>query len=379
MASPATLDFAKLLAPIAADKPTGVDPRSDRSSGSLFYRIKDARAAARAAERHAVAGDETKPDWKPPDWKPVRQLATQFLAEQAKDLEITAYLIEALVRLEGFAGLRDGFRLARALVDKFWDGLYPTPDEEGLVTRIAPLVGLNGEGGEGTLLAPIARVPLTSSPSHGRLSQARFNEANSLKKITDPKILQSKVAQGAVSPEQVQKAVAETPPLFFQSLVDDLTACLTELAKLGEALDQRCGGRGPPTGSIRSALTACLDMVKDVARDKLTATTALPAAANGLKPAAEPRATPRAAGPGGDVLTREQVLENLRKFAEYFRRTEPQSIVSYALEQVVRWAKMPLPDLLTELITEDAPRKSLFNKVGIRLSEEPPKASAPKK
>ena len=40
--------------------------------------------------------------------------------------------------------------------------------------------------------------------------------------------------------------------------------------------------------------------------------------------------------------------------AEYFRRTEPQSIMPYALEQVVHWGKMSLPELLSELIPEEA-------------------------
>src|SRR5690242_7010393 len=111
MASPEVLDFAKLLAPISADKPTGVDPRSDISPTSLHYKIKSDRSTARGAERQAVTGDDTA---SPPDWKPVRQLGIKVLTEQAKDLEITAYLIEALLRLEGFAGLRDGFRLARS-------------------------------------------------------------------------------------------------------------------------------------------------------------------------------------------------------------------------------------------------------------------------
>ena len=49
----------------------------------------------------------------PPDWRPVWEYGQQALAEKSKDLEITAFIIEALLRLHSFAGLRDGFRLAR--------------------------------------------------------------------------------------------------------------------------------------------------------------------------------------------------------------------------------------------------------------------------
>ncbi len=364
MASPDVLDFARLVAPISAENPAGVDPRSDISPTSLYFKIKGSRSDARAAERQSVAGDDAAAA-NPPDWKPVRQLGTKVLAEQAKDLEITAYLIEALLRLEGFAGLRDGFRLARELVEKFWDGLYPLPDEEGLVTRIAPLVGLNGEEAEGTLMAPIARVPITDTTSVGRFTLAHYNESNSLKKITDPKVLQRKLDQGAVTLEDFQKAVAETPAGFYHNLMDDLSACLTEFAKLGEALDKRCDGRGPPTSTIREALTACRDVIQEVARDK-------------LKAAPEAEASPgkdgmpvagAAASPATVAESREQALKSLQKVADFFRRTEPHSPLSYALEQVVRWGSMSLPDLWTELIADEAPRKNVFKQVGIRPPE----------
>src|SRR5205807_10415990 len=97
----------------------------------LYHRIKDARATARAAERQLATGADGA-DAGPPDWNPVLQNAVKALAEQSKDLEITAYLIEALLRKHGFAGLRDGFRLAHQLIEQFWDHLYPLPDEDGV-------------------------------------------------------------------------------------------------------------------------------------------------------------------------------------------------------------------------------------------------------
>src|SRR5205085_11733819 len=166
MATSEVLNFTKLLAPIAGDKPAGIDLRADPSSVSDFYVIRDARKAASDAERRL---DERKldPGNEPvtPDWRPGRDRGTKALAAKSKDLEIAAYVIEALVRLEGFAGLRDGFRLARELVERFWDGLYPLPDEDGVATRVAALTGLNGDNAEGTLINPIARVPITDHTS----------------------------------------------------------------------------------------------------------------------------------------------------------------------------------------------------------------------
>src|SRR5947208_13126434 len=109
MPSPEVLDFATLLAPIPGDNPAGADLRADASPSSPYYAVKDARSAARAAERQLLLeGDENA---SPPDWRPVLQHGSKVLAERSKDLEVAAYMIEALVRLQGFPGLRDGFRL----------------------------------------------------------------------------------------------------------------------------------------------------------------------------------------------------------------------------------------------------------------------------
>jgi type VI secretion system protein ImpA len=376
MASP-DVDFQKLLAPISAEKPTGADPRGDTSHTSLYQRTRTARSEARAAERRSAAGDEGEAaQASPPDWKTVRDLGLKTLTEQAKDLEITAYVIEAFLRLYDFAGLRDGFRLARELIEKYWDALYPTPDEEGLATRIAPLVGLNGDDAEGTLIAPITRVPMTDTPNGERFSRAHYNEANLLKKTTDPKLLQKKLEGGAISLELFQRAVQETKPEFYQALVNDLKACMAEFTKLGEALDKRCQGRGPPTSNIRAALTECMDIIQQVAREKLAALAEKPEAAPkeaAPAPGGAPVAKPAAPGV---IQTRDQALDTLTKVAEFFRKTEPHSPLSYTLDQAVRWGRTPLPELLAELIDEAA-RKALFTRIGIRTADDGKGAPAP--
>jgi type VI secretion system protein ImpA len=391
MPSPDVLDFAKLTAPIAPDKPAGTDPRLDPSPTSIYFKIKDDRRNACELERPGAD--------KQPDWNIVKQQAIKILAEQAKDLSVLAYLTEAMIRLEGFAGLRDGFRLTRELVEKYWEGLFPiaeaaevarekelktrpnlTPEEkeelatlteETRSTRLAPLIGLNGHESDGTLLAPIARVPITDMTSIGQFALAQYNEGNFIKKITDPKLQAQKIDAGAITLDKFQKAVAETEPAFYVKLVDDLNGALTELGKLGAAIDQRCDGKGPPTSSIRTRLTECLDVVKDVAKEKLRV--AAPAADGAAKKEGDGKAQP--AAPAGAVQTREQALESLLKVADFFRRTEPHSPISYALDQIVRWGRMPLPELWTELIGEEGPRKSLFKQVGIRVGDDktPPK------
>lgn len=369
MASPEVINFDQVLAPIPGEDPTGVDLRGDSSPTSPYYAIRDARAAARSSESRLLLGEGDE-SLSVSDWRPVLDRGLEVLTQKSKDLEITAYVIEALVRLHHFAGLRDGFRLARELVERYWDGLYPTPDEEGLATRVGPLTGLNGEEGEGTLLAPINRVPLTDPATGEHYCFTHYHDAAALSKVSDGQAREARIAQGAIPLETLERAIAASSPAFYQHMVEDLTQCLEEFGRLNAALDERAGADAPPTSEIRGALQSCLDIVKGLARDKLQAAEA---AAEEPAPSADGVAAPAARVAPGAITSREEAFQTLLKVADFFRRTEPHTIVSYVLEQVVRWGRMPLPELLVELIPDEAVREALFKQVGIR----PPPESTP--
>jgi len=59
-------------------------------------------------------------DTKAADWRRVVELARGAFQAAAKTSRFAAWLAEALVQLHGFAGLRDGCRLLRELIDRFW-------------------------------------------------------------------------------------------------------------------------------------------------------------------------------------------------------------------------------------------------------------------
>src|SRR5258705_1814494 len=156
-------DLAALLAPISEEAPAGSDLRTDYSPDSIYYRLRDARAEARAAER-AVEGGELPDSGPPPQWRAINELGYEAIATRSKDLEIAAWLTEALLRSDGLAGFTAGVRLMTGLVETFSDDLFPVPDEDGIATRVAPLVGLNGVAGMGSLIQPLARVNLFPRP-----------------------------------------------------------------------------------------------------------------------------------------------------------------------------------------------------------------------
>jgi len=374
MGSAEILDLAKLLAPIPGDNPAGADPRTDFSPTSLYREIRDARAKAREAERRDIYEDEGQPEAAAADWKPIMKLGVKLLAEQVKDLEVVALLTEAMVREHGFAGLRDCFRLTRGLVEAFWDGLYPAPDDEGVITRVAPLTGLNGEEGDGLLVGPIGKIPITGGQSMGPFSSSQYQQALELDRIQDPDKLARRLEQpGVVSMQMFDAAVSETSPEFFRELLDDISECSSEFEGLSTALEERCGKDesgyplAPPSSNIRNVLQDCLDNVKRISAH-LFGEEDEESEEDGEGEAAA------YGGKGGAALSqvrnREDAFRALLKVAEFFKRTEPHSPVSYALEQAVRWGRMPLPDLLGELIPDETSRQQLYKLVGIQRQEE---------
>src|SRR6476660_7598704 len=143
----------ELLNPIAGANPGGVELRYD----PLFDKIKEARR-----EDDDVPQGEWTTALKTADWPLVIKLSKDALTTKSKDLQIAAWLAEALLKREGFAGLQAGLDVLTGLLEQHWDHLYPEIDDGDAEMRAAPLewVGLKLE-------VPVRMVPLDT---HGHTS-----------------------------------------------------------------------------------------------------------------------------------------------------------------------------------------------------------------
>jgi len=372
MPSPELLNFAQLLQPIAGDNPAGKALRQDYSSASDYQTIKGARNAARDLERKAKAPPDPDDKWKGSrdlqarlsssreEWKKVLDPAESIIAEQSKDLEVVSWWLEALLRIHGFAGVRDAFRLARELAEAFWDNLYPLPYEEGediVAARVAPFAALNGVESEGLLASPLLTLPITAMGSLRAMSLIDFQEANELERIQDPSRRAQRVEEdGAITLEAFHKAVAETSTEFFTNLLEDVRDCGKEFDKLTAVLDEKCGrDHAPPSSNIRNALTAVQEQIELFVKERGVPQGESTAGETATDESSAPGAAhPISANGAGPIRTREDAFRSLKQVADFFRRTEPQSPIPYMLDQAVRWGRMPLAELLNEMFSADA-------------------------
>ena len=379
MATEAVIDIDALIQPISEDKPQGEDIREDYSPDSVYYQIKDARSEARTAERQRLTHQEDDPEallQMVPEWNKVLTLAPQILTQNGKDLEVAAWYCEALLRAYAFPGLRDGFKLIHALVENFWDDLYPMPDEDGMETRVAPLTGLNGEDGEGTLIVPIRQVPLTEGYTDLPFAAWQYEQAYEVETIQDPEKKEARLASGAVSMQAIERAVTETSPAFFIQLKEDLQECLDDFLALSNSLDEKCGHDSPPSSNIRNTLKRIIEifgfMTKNVNLEPEAPAEEVELEEEGAdgEVTATKTVTKTVTIDNVSISSRDEAFRALMKVSDFFKSTEPHSPISYNLEQAVKWGHMSLPDLLKELIPDEHARTEYFKLVGIKDQEE---------
>src|SRR6516225_5135139 len=143
-----------LLDPISTDQPAGTDLRWTAE----WDRINEARRA----DDLLPSGQWTKKEQKVANWRLSHELATSLLLERSKDLQLAMWLTEANVKLHGFPGLRDGFRILRELMVRYWDnGLFPKM-EDGPEDRAGPFEWLNDK-----LVYSIAAIAITARADQG--------------------------------------------------------------------------------------------------------------------------------------------------------------------------------------------------------------------
>ncbi|AEG11317.1 type VI secretion system protein TssA [Shewanella baltica] len=353
------IDFSLLIKNVNELAPSGVDPRTDISPSSQYYRLKDIRSNARANERKLLVEED---DFQSlvGDWRPIIDEIPNALVHEVKDLEFAAWLIEALCRVYGFRGLAIGFKTAHLIIENFWDSLYPSPDDDDIEFRIASLIGLNGYDGDGALITPIMSIPITQDTSSGCYATWQYIRALDLSRENEDK-QRKKTDNGVISVEQINRAVSESSKEFYGELVEQLNSAIDEFEQLSKNMD-RVMGQPQPTTAISKSLQKCLDSVKYLAADKLAVISSEVNDSIDINIDGE---TQTIGAVDNQLQTRQQVIRSLQQAAEFFRKTEPHSPMSYSLEQVIRWSSLTLPELLQELIDDSNSRNGYFKLTGI--------------
>ncbi len=364
---PFAVDVGRFLAPVPGPDPGGESLRYE----GTYDRILEAR---RQDDRSVPQGIWQR-DLKRADWGRVEALCAEVLEARSKDLQVSAWLLEAWMHLHGFAGVREGLAVIHALSRTFWDGLHPRLDDDPEAR--GPVFDWINE----RLTLVLAGIKLTRPEAADALPYSWFEWQEALRQEnqarkegggTPRKPDPRKPAEGAepaLTRGRVSASVTLTPRRFYEGVSRDLRDAIETAHALQALLDERLGRAAPSLVRFTGTLTAIHDWVKLVLEDK-------PAPEDEQEPEAAP--APRAPSPDKQevpvkievesegpvrrtrtISSRDEAYRMLSEVSEYLIRTEPHSPTPFLLQRAVAWGGMSLSDLLVEFLRDGYDLKTL--------------------
>lgn len=328
-----------ILNPIPGDNPSGESLRY----APVYDQIKEARR-----EDEDIPQGEWQHEIKKADWVLVTKLASEVLATKSKDLQIAAWLTEAMMRREGYAGLQAGLALLRGLIENFWDTLYPELEDGDAELRAAPLDWVGSR-----LDQPIKHVALT----RGGLDWFKYKESRTVPSEADAAASESRqqarataVEERKLTPEAFDADFDATPEASYDAWGAQLAACLEAAAALKVAVEEKFTDYVPSFSDLERTLEDVKNTVRILLVRKRVGQSA-EEAPRGEEAAAPPDeeagyGTPAAAAPvrrraaGPEPADREDAIERLVALARYLREQDAGNPAPYLLLRGLRWGEL---------------------------------------
>ena len=353
---PPVINFESLMQPISEEKPSG---ESQQYSG-LYDEIRESRRADENLDQ-----GQWQTELKVADYRQVIRLAVPALETQTKDLQIGVWLSESLIKVFGFAGLRDSLKMLNGLQENFWETMFPEIDEGDMEGRANALEWLDRE----------AAFAIKEAAVMGGANYSFFDYEDSKKfdipenidtlESTDQQKYRELSAQAEkenrVTADKWRKAKAASRRAFYEQLSFDLGECLTEHKELNRVIEEKYDrNQMPGTSQLKKALDDIQTLVKRLLEEKRAEE---PDEADETPAETEQTEDGEAvAAVGGKTVTvaagaiqnRKDALKRLAELAEYFRKSEPHSPLSYLIQRAVKWGEMPLESWLQDVIKDEA-------------------------
>jgi type VI secretion system protein ImpA len=247
-----------LLTPIAGDNPAGASLRYDR----VYDQIKEARTE----DDDSLPTGAWERQSKRADFKVVAKLAGEALANRSKDLHLAVWLGEALLKQEGISPLTSILQLCLDLQQNFWETLYPEIDEGDPGMRVVPLQWAANRYaalvyGAGLTLEPINFFEYKAARVVGREEDANNSEQQR-------EVRAKAIADGKLTSEEVDEAIAATPKAFYVALDGSLVSAIEVLRELDVYCEEHYGQEAPSFRKLREALEEVQNLVGSLLRDK---------------------------------------------------------------------------------------------------------------
>lgn len=352
-------DLNKLLQPVSG--PTGCG--EDLS----FSRELDAIVEARRFDDSSLDQGEWVTEVKTADWPFVVRNCASLIGDRSKDLRLAVWLTEANAKVHHFAGLGDGYALLGGFLERFWDGMYPQPEDGDQEQRIGNLSWILSRS-----VHLVREMPLTEGKGTA-FSLLDFESARARALSAEKQGSEAAANEEGPKLADMEAARKRSSRSFYQKLLQDAQRCHAALLQLEAATDSRLGTDGPGFSAAKEAMENAVQVITRYAGDAglQTGATASMAQAQQETPVAQTAATPVNPGMQFDAIiqSRTQALSQLRAVADFFRRTEPHSPVAYLAEKAAHWGEMPLHTWLSSVIKDSASLSHVEEMLGLKATD----------
>ncbi len=348
------IDVDRLLAPIAPDSPAGQSLR--------YEGVYDLIQAARREDDPALPQGIWQTALKKADWPAVRDICLDAIETRSKDLQLAAWLLEAFVHLNGFEGVRDGFKVLTGLCLNFWGDMYPELDSSDPEFRYAPIQWINEKVSLKLKQIPVTKPQNAEMPpySWGAMESALHLESLAAR---DKNILTNAEKKGHVTQAKFLSAVNLTATDFYLDLSRQLNEANAAVLQFDTLLKSLETGEGATLHTFRENLTTIDHFVKDTLRQRGHGVETAPAGPEQVETTMiEQEETTTT---GGRIRNRAQAYQMLSEAAEYLIRTEPHSPTPYLVKRAVSWGGMSLSEVLHQLMKNQGELNEIYKLLGI--------------
>lgn len=351
---PPVIDLDAIMQPISEENPAG---ESTRYSG-LYDEIIEARRAD-----DMLAQGEWQTDVKYADFKKVIDLAVPALISQTKDLQIAAYLTEALVKEYQFAGLRDSMKLMSGLQENFWDSMFPEIEDGDMEGRANAIAFLDSQAADAIKEAKITQGQGYSLIDWEDSKKFAFPDNVDTLDTADQQRYAALRAQAEkenrVTEDLWNKAIIASRRAFYEDLALIIAECWEAYNDINRVIEEKFDPKQMPgMTNLKKALETVQTQVEKLLAQKREEEP------DEVEEEADEGETQDSGGavsggqsgmPGtaGAIQGRADALKRLAQLAEFFRKTEPHSPISYLVTRAVKWGNMPLETWLQDVIKDE--------------------------
>jgi type VI secretion system protein ImpA len=365
----------RLCQPISPDRPCGDPIRYDPQ-------FLDIRLEREEDDPNLPMGVWERP-LKRANWARIAEQCEQLLEQRSKDLQLVAWLTEAWMRTGQLAGLSCGLELLQGLVSRHWDDLHPLVEDGDLDARLSAFEWMN------EALPLVLRLHIVLAELPDRRPSAvtvadwdRMTATELSARERDEAPGESDDGATGTAPVTRNMVIAYSHghgQARARHLAAETERSLRALDGLDAMLRERVGdGQSPSLAQLQKALAH----LQRVVHQLMASEPELKQEADDMTPILDDdnvqfespaplQDTPAAAPPNlyrGNKAwsSREEAYQTLEELADYLGRIEPHSPTPYLIRRAVNWGRMPLPELMAEIVREEGDLNRLISLLGLQ-------------